>query len=95
MIKGCTKRVVVIKDVQSDMFEEAYFILKPQTGKRKTVSSQSAFLTEANRLVSQNCDLSGVFVQPASRKKERSAIRDILFFMSGVIVAGSAFAVFI
>jgi hypothetical protein len=94
MIKGCTKRVVVVKDVQSDMFEEAYFILKPQTGKRKASSSQSAFLTEANRLVSQNCDLSGVFVQPSARIKERSIIRDILFFMSGVAVAGSAFGNF-
>lgn len=95
MIKGCTKRVVVVKDVQSDMFEEAYFILKPQSAKRKGPSNQGAFLTEANRLVSQNCDLSGVFVKSSGQAKKHSILRDVLFFMSGVAVAGCSFALFI
>lgn len=95
MIKGCTKRVVVVKDVQSDVFEEAYFILKPQDSKKKGLSNHGEFLSEANRLVSQNTDSSGIFIKPFERKTKKSALRDFLFFISGMAVSGFAFAIFI
>jgi len=42
MIKGCTKRVVVVKDVQSDIFEEAYLIMRPKQEKTKYKSGTYA-----------------------------------------------------
>ena len=29
MVKGCQKKVICIKDTGSEMFEEAFFIMKP------------------------------------------------------------------
>ena len=29
MIKGCHKRIVFLKDTGNELFEEAYFVLKP------------------------------------------------------------------
>ena len=51
MIKGCTKRVVVVKDVQSDIFEEAYLIMRPKQEKTKYKSGHTDIMTEANRIV--------------------------------------------
>ena len=46
MIKGCAKRVVVVKDVESKLFEEAYFIVRPQG-----VRTEDEYLGEAARLL--------------------------------------------
>lgn len=53
MIKGCSKRVIVLKDTGSDFFEEAYFILKPQreSGKCRT---DGEFLAEAQKIIKKN-----------------------------------------
>ena len=57
MIKGCTKRVIVVKDVRSDIFEEAYFILRPSQQSNAPEKSSNDILTEANRIVSTcECD---------------------------------------
>ena len=30
MLKGCQKKIVFLKDTGSDVFEEAYFVIKPE-----------------------------------------------------------------
>ena len=47
MIKGCSKKVIVIKNTGSDLFEEAYFIINPKESERK----HGDFLLEANRII--------------------------------------------
>ena len=49
MIKGCAKRVVVVKDIDSNLFEEAFFIVRP--GNRSKKYAEEDFLGEAGRLV--------------------------------------------
>ena len=49
MIKGCAKRVVVVKDIDSNLFEEAFFIVRQGTGAKKYAKED--FLGEAGRLV--------------------------------------------
>lgn len=88
MIKGCTKRVVVVKDVQSDIFEEAYFILRPGTNKNKAQTRENDIITEANRLVvgkSDFCDTHHVTLKKENKAKRRG--RDVLFFIFGVVVS--------
>lgn len=68
MIKGCHKRIVFLKDTQSDMFEEAYFILKPNAMAEK----ENDIVLEATRIVSG-------FSSQGSRKK--SAFPFIAFFL--------------
>ncbi len=93
MIKGCTKRVIVAKDLQSDIFEEAYFILRPQGAKKKGTTSQSEFLSEANRIV---CEQDGTIVTfGGSTKKRGHVLKDVLIFISGVMVTAFSFILFI
>ena len=47
LIKGCSRRVIVIKHPESELFEEAYFIVNP----RKSERHQSDFLAEASRII--------------------------------------------
>lgn len=47
MIKGCSKRVVVVKDIDSKLFEEAFFIVKPENAKKY---AEADYLGEAGRL---------------------------------------------
>lgn len=47
MIKGCSKRVVVVKDIESKLFEEAFFIVKSGSSKKY---AESEYLNEASRL---------------------------------------------
>ena len=48
MLKGCQRKVIVIKNPGSELFEEAYFIVKPLDKAKK----ESDFLAEANRIIS-------------------------------------------
>ena len=47
MIKGCSRKVIVVKKPGNGIFEEAYFILSPGESGRK----QYDFLLEANRII--------------------------------------------
>ena len=51
MLKGIEKRVVRIKGVGGDVFEEAYFILKDG---RMDTSKKEDFISEASRIIEEN-----------------------------------------
>ena len=52
MIKGCNKRVIVMKDTGNDVFEEAFFILKPEASKARL--SEGDIIKQANRILEQS-----------------------------------------
>lgn len=52
MIKGCSKRVIVMKETGNDMIEEAFFILKP--GIQKKSLSESDLVTQAKSLLEKS-----------------------------------------
>ncbi|MBE6687764.1 MAG: hypothetical protein E7588_00635 [Ruminococcaceae bacterium] len=55
MIKGCTKRVIVIKNPEGNYFDEAYFIVKERFNEQKqSASSETKMIDEANRIISDN-----------------------------------------
>lgn len=49
MIKGCQKKMVIVKNISSDIFDEAYFILKDD-GKFEGIKNDD-MVSEANRIV--------------------------------------------
>ncbi len=52
MIKGCSKRMIVLKNTGSELFDEAYFVVKPH----RAVSSfkgEKAFIDEAHRILNE------------------------------------------
>lgn len=93
MIKGCTKRVIVVKDVRSDIFEEAYFILRPSQQSNAPEKSSNDILTEANRIVSTcECDAPRGTVGISRKKQTKFKVRDFLFFTCGFAFAAACYA---
>jgi len=53
LLKGVNKRVIIIKNPESEIFEEAYFILKSKNIKNIfRQSKDNEMVTEANRIIS-------------------------------------------
>lgn len=52
MIKGCNKRVIVMKDTGNDMIEEAIFIIKP--GCDKGFVGEDDIIKHANSILDKN-----------------------------------------
>ena len=93
MIKGCAKRVVVVRDIESNFFEEAFFIVKQGSSKR--VRSENDYLNEANRIVKSDlpttANAMGSVAVLAERnaslqrgtKRKRQRLRDAFMFIAG------------
>ena len=69
MIKGCQKKIVFLKDTESELFEEAYFVLKPTAVKR----GEEDIVLEATRIV-RGCE-------PIVTDKKRSFVPFISFIL--------------
>ena len=99
MIKGCTKRVIVVKDIESNFFDEAFFIVKPQSVKR--VGKEADFINEAHRIVKsdlhrENTSIAASFAEMQQKKinKKHQSFRDALMFVFGFGVS-AVFCTFI
>lgn len=75
MIKGCHKRIVFLKDTESELFDEAYFILKPNAIQVK----ESDLITEATRIVN------GLSTENKQKKKRLPP----LFIFAAGLLAGT------
>lgn len=78
MIKGCSRQVIVLKNTGSDLFEEAYFIVKSGG----CAAKHDDLLLEANRIIHSKA-------APA-KTAERNApkfIQLILGFVLGILLA--------
>ena len=53
-MRGCQKKVVFLKNTGSDIFEEAYFVLKSDTDTANR--SEADIIKEANRIIEENMD---------------------------------------
>ena len=81
MVKGCQRQIVLLRGTGSELFEEAYFILKPE----KANLSQARMITEANRIIEEN-----------TLRKKRQAFPPVrqqggrlFFFLMGLLSGGS------
>lgn len=71
--KGCEKRMIMLKNTGSELFEEAYFILN--TKKSNTVTSND-MIKEANRIVADNS------IIPQRKEKQKNPI---FFYILGIL----------
>lgn len=78
MIKGCSRHVIVLKNTESDLFEEAYFIVRPKGCERK----RDDLLLEANRIIRAKSG-SGYEVG----KRHNGRLQLIVGFVLGIIAA--------
>lgn len=90
MIKGCSRRMIVLKDTGSDIFEEAYFVLKSRIAGCR-INTEKEFIAEANRIIAEAADGAGKY---ESRREEKSSKK--MFWcgaLSGVLFCCFAAAV--
>ena len=92
MLKGCRKQMIVLRGTGSEIFDEAYFILKSDVEKGKaginasnrpsrrfSGRDQTTMLLEANRILEENR------IEDDLRPKSYYALRYMIFFVSGLI----------
>lgn len=82
-MKGTQKKMLLLKNTGSDIFEEAYFILRDSL--RAVSVSESEMIREANRIVSENL-ISGYFTGGGKRR----AIRPLQAFILGAALGAGA-----
>ena len=80
MIRGCSKRVIVLKHPQGDVFEEAYFIVKE--GRYRSKKDTSFLISEAEKIIGE-------------KKKGRLSQRfiNVFFFLLGMAVTFIIFCI--
>ncbi len=83
MIKGCQKRVIQIKSPKSEIFEEAYFILKDT---EKDEPAEFDIVREAERLLAES-------EQQGKRRRFSFGWDEVLFFGAGIFLAAIFFGV--
>lgn len=68
-MKGCQKKIIMLKNTDSDIFDEAYFILKDNRETTEKVS-ETEMIKEANRIVNDNL-ISGYFHKTAAKRTDK------------------------
>lgn len=53
LMKGCQKRIIVMKNTGSNLFDEAYFILKDNAVRAQAISEHD-MVGEATRIIAEN-----------------------------------------
>ena len=83
MIKGCEKRVVWLRNTDSEVFDQAYFILSDAAYENK--KSEGDIVSEAKRIIGQS-PISGWWEEPTPTIKKRGsplASSKLAFFIFG------------
>lgn len=83
MIKGTHRHMVILKNTESPLFEEAYFILRDQAEEN---GNRSDIVAEANRIIAVN-------TIPTERKPKRAPHRSLISFLIGLVTGGCGTAV--
>lgn len=87
MIKGCSRKVVVVKNTDSDLFEEAYFILKPSAD----AFENADFLAEAKRIIAAR---TGYARRSRGRERRIRRVKNWLFTLLGALSGAGLCALF-
>ncbi len=82
MIKGTSKRVIVVKHPDTELFEEAYFIVKDKRIKSK--SDTKSLIVEAGRIINTSCTEEE---KKSKRKRGYERLLNVLSFLSGMLFA--------
>ena len=73
--KGCQKRMIMLKNTGSELFEEAYFILKES--KNGSLANENDMIKEANRIVCDNHIITD--------RKNKRTWPPLLYYLLGVL----------
>lgn len=86
MIKGCEKRVVWLRNTESELFEQAYFILSDAAYEKK--KTEGDVVSEAKRIIAQT-PITGWWEEPPEKNEKRrhsTVSAKLVFFALGLSV---------
>lgn len=77
-MRGCQRKIIVLRGTDSEIFDEAYFLLRKDFDRKR--QDEDALLREAQRLVESN----------TTRQRTKSRPRWLLF-TAGMLAGGALF----
>lgn len=80
MVKGCHKSVIFLKDTGSELFDEAYFVVKPSVKK----SNYEDIVKEAEKIADGLCE-----------KKKKRILGVLAGFLTGALLGASITLLFV
>ena len=80
--KGCQKRMIMLKNTGSEIFDEAYFILKEERILRSDVN-ENDMVREAGRIINEN--LLSSCCKRTSEVFSRVKLRMVLWYLAGAV----------
>ena len=83
--KGCQKRMIMLKNTGSEIFEEAYFILKELP--KKPAVTESDMVREANRIIEEN--LLTAYCRKSAPLILRDNMKRLFWYLAGLVTSGS------
>ena len=87
MVRGYQKRIIFLRNTDSRLFDEAYFILRENTERRAT---KADMISEANRILSENLRENEPEVCKKARHGLRAGVRAAIAFISGALTGAGA-----
>lgn len=82
MLRGTSKRVIVLKHCKGDVFDEAYFIVKNSEGSKK--KDTKSLVSEARRIINGD-------KKEEDKTKEKKVfltrLTNVFFFILGILFA--------
>ena len=84
MVRGCQKKIIYLKNTRSDIFDEAYFVIKEDMIERMP-ADDTDMVKEASRIIDEN----DIFIREKYISKT-PAIKPFAAFLAGVCAAVSA-----
>lgn len=91
MLRGTRKQIILIKDTKSGIFDEAYFVLKPNGGESL---SDSDMISEANRIIEANTTSDRAISEQTSSGKKRKKAHRTPAFVLGTVCGALLYALF-
>jgi hypothetical protein len=86
MLRGARKNMIVVRTRDSRVFEEAYFVMRRNSG--QTAVDESAMLWEANRILESTVSHAGIEPLERPAKERRPWLRNLLWFGLGLCGGG-------
>ncbi len=81
MVRGCQKKIIYLKNTRSDIFDEAYFVIKDSTLYES--NNECDMVEEANKILNEAFD----FEEMNGRKRlVRFLKKNAIGFIAGLII---------
>ena len=90
MLRGSQKRMIVVRTKDSRLFEEAYFVVRPEAGARTDEDSDTRpdMLWEANRILESSMAGAAKREKTASPASPLGLLRGLTWFLMGLLTGG-------